>query len=291
MEWDDVLEQFDLHLRFERHLAENTLLAYRRDLRDLRDHSRGRSPSVMTAEDLRDWLQDVSRAGRSPRTQARKLVAARRLFRFLKARGHRSDDPASFVDLPKVGRPLPRVVSHAWVLRILDLARSSARDTAWVGLMYGSGLRVSEVCNLTLDRLYLQEGFLRVLGKGSKERVAPMAPGVGSMLRVYLEVERPRALRGQLNDAVFPGRSGRGCISRQAVFLRIRRLSQEAGVPDSVSPHVLRHAFATELVRGGADLRSIQTMLGHADLRTTEVYTHLGTEHLRRAYDRAHPRA
>jgi integrase/recombinase XerD len=291
VDWSAAREQFDLHLRVERHLADNTLKAYLRDVEGLQRFVAPRTPDEVEPADLQAWLRSLSRSGRAPRTQARKLVSARRFFRFLLARGRLAHDPTELVDMPKLGRPLPKVVAHRWVGRLLDLARHSARDQAWVGLLYGAGLRVSEVAQLTVDRVHAREGVVRVRGKGNKERLVPLGPPVVSMLETYLEVERPLALRGRLNDAVFPGRSGRGCITRQTIFLRVRKLAQRAGVPENVSPHVLRHAFATELLRGGADLRSVQAMLGHADLRTTEVYTHLDLDHVRKTYARAHPRA
>jgi len=205
-------------------------------------------------------------------------------------------------DAERAKRPqrLPEVLSRREVGLLMEAMDAMHRGDPgtpsscfpiMVRLMYGAGLRVSELTGLTVDRLHLEEGFLRVNGKGNKERVVPIGPPVAAMVQTYMDVERPRALSGRLNDALFPGRGGRGSVSRQAVFLRLKRLARAAQVDPSISPHVLRHAFATELVRGGADLRSVQALLGHADLKTTEIYTHLDRRHLSEAHRKAHPRA
>ncbi|MEM1023577.1 MAG: tyrosine recombinase [Myxococcota bacterium] len=289
-DWPGLIARFRRHLRHERHLAANTESAYRRDLEAFAE-AKPALPLEVRTEDVADWVQSLSRQGLAARTQARKLVSVRAFFRWMQKTGRREDDPAADVDVPKLGRPLPKTLADGAVARLLDVARTSARDTAWLGLMYGAGLRVSELAGLTVDRLHLDEGFLRVKGKGNKERVVPIAPQVSSMVQSYMDVERPLALRGQLNDALFPGRSGTGTVTRQAIFLRLKKLARAADVDPSISPHVLRHAFATELVRGGADLRSVQSMLGHADLKTTEIYTHLDQRHLAETHRRAHPRA
>lgn len=289
-DWEALVARFRRHLRHERHLAANTEAAYRRDLEAFAEAA-GRPPFEVEGNDVAGWVQSLSRQGLAARTQARKLVSVRAFYRWLQKTGRREDDPAADVDVPKLGRPLPKTVADGAIRRLLDVARLSARDTAWLGLMYGGGLRVSELTGLSVDRLHLEEGFLRVRGKGNKERVVPIGPPVAGMVRAYMELERPRALCGRLNDALFPGRGGRGTVSRQAVFLRLKRLARTAQVDPSISPHVLRHAFATELLRGGADLRSVQAMLGHADLKTTEIYTHLDRRHVAEAHRKAHPRA
>jgi len=219
------------------------------------------------------------------------LVAVRGLYRYLVREGSLEVDPTERLDMPKLGRPLPKVVPHDAVMAMMKAARESARDQVVLALLYGAGLRVSELVKLTLESLYLDEGFVRVRGKGDKERVVPLGPPVVERVKIYLEVERPVALGGRLSDRLLVGRGRDGGTSRQAVFLRLKRLAAEVGLTELPSPHVLRHAFATELLRGGADLRSVQAMLGHANLKTTEIYTHLGDGALRQSYDRAHPRA
>jgi integrase/recombinase XerD len=282
------------HLAFERNLAVNTRMAYERDLTHFCRHlkSRGGSrPVDARSEDLSAWLSNLGRSGRAPRTQARMLVAVRGLYRYLVREGSLEVDPTERLDMPKLGRPLPKVVPHDAVMAMMKAARESARDQVVLALLYGAGLRVSELVKLTLESLYLDEGFVRVRGKGDKERVVPLGPPVVERVKVYLEVERPVALGGRLSDRLLVGRGRDGGTSRQAIFLRLKRLAAGVGLTELPSPHVLRHAFATELLRGGADLRSVQAMLGHASLKTTEIYTHLGDGALRQSYDRSHPRA
>ncbi len=282
------------HLAFERNLAVNTRMAYERDLTHFCRHLKsggGCRPIDARAEDLSAWLANLGRSGRAPRTQARMLVAVRGLYRYLVREGSLEVDPTERLDMPKLGRPLPKVVPHDAVMAMMKAARESARDQVVLALLYGAGLRVSELVKLTLESLYLDEGFVRVRGKGDKERVVPLGPPVVERVKIYLEVERPVALGGRLSDRLLVGRGRDGGTSRQAVFLRLKRLAAEVGLTELPSPHVLRHAFATELLRGGADLRSVQAMLGHANLKTTEIYTHLGDGALRQSYDRAHPRA
>ncbi|MBK6686477.1 MAG: site-specific tyrosine recombinase XerD [Deltaproteobacteria bacterium] len=289
---DSEIDRYLLHLRVERGLSDNTLEAYSRDLGDFAGamiEAGRQAAAAIGNEDVSRWVRSLAEAGLSPRSQARMLVAVRGFFRRLVKERALEADPARLVPLPKLGKRLPETVSEAQVRAMLALP--SLRDRAMIALLYGAGLRVSEVVNLDLSAIHLEAGLIRVLGKGNKERVVPIGGAVIEAVRAYLQEERPKRLRGRTSDHVFPGRTGDGAFTRQAAFVVIRRAARAAGLPKDLSPHKLRHAFATHLVRGGADLRSVQTMLGHADLRTTEVYTHVDQEHLRRAYDRAHPRS
>jgi integrase/recombinase XerD len=217
-------------------------------------------------------------------------VAVRGFYRFLRREGEVSALPTEPIDLPGQARRLPKLVVVEEARQLLAAAGPDLFDQAVVALLYGAGLRVSEVVDLDLSQLHLDAGAVQVVGKGRKERIVPIGGIVAEILRRYLDEERPRRLKGRVLDAVFPGRGKTGRVSRQTVFLRLRKLALAAGLERPISPHVLRHGFATDLVRGGADLRSVQAMLGHADLRTTEVYTHVDDRHLRRTYDGAHPR-
>ncbi|NJK88298.1 MAG: tyrosine recombinase [Myxococcales bacterium] len=291
--WADTLDEFLVYLDLELNLAKNTLEAYQTDLVDLGRHlvDRGRTElELVDREDLSEWLRHLALLGRSVRTQARRCVAARRFFGWLHGEGQIAANPALTIEPPKLGRPLPRTVEHDEVMQMVAAATTD-RDRAMLLLLYGAGLRVSELVHLRLEQLYLDDGFVRIMGKGSKERVVPMGPVVSELLARYLAVERVALLGARLNDHVFPGRSRTGSSSRQAIFLRLRALARSVGLQREPSPHTLRHGFATALVMGGADLRTVQTLLGHADLRTTEIYTHLSKAHLREAYRRAHPRA
>lgn len=290
---DAQIDDYLLHLRVERGLADNTLDAYGRDLADFAgsmiDKGLEDARQVKT-EHVSAWVRDLAKSGLAASSQKRMLVAVRGLFRFLVRRDVLEEDPADLVSLPKEGKRLPKTVGREEVVALLEAARASPRDLALVLLLYGAGLRVSEAVKLDVGGVHLDAGLVRVLGKGNKERVVPIGEPVLEVLRAYLDGDRKARLKSGPNDALFPGRGGKGALTRQAAFTLLRRLARAAGLRDDVSPHKLRHAFATHLVQGGADLRSVQVMLGHADLRTTEIYTHVDDQHLRRTYDRHHPR-
>lgn len=291
---DASIDAYLVYLKVERNLAKNTLEAYGRDLRDFAERmiadgvTEARS---VKADHIAAWVQSLSRMGLKARTQARMLVAVRGFFRRLLRERAIPEDPAKLIDLPRAGRPLPELVRYEEVLLLLKEAKDSARDRLLLMLLYGAGLRVSEVVKLELGAIQLQQGILRVRGKGGKERVVPIGTPVIDALNTYLQGERPAMLAGYETDLLFPGRGLRRPLTRQAVFEILRRLARAAEIDRDISPHKLRHGFATDLVRGGADLRSIQVMLGHADLRTTEIYAHVDDEHMRRTYDRTHPRS
>jgi integrase/recombinase XerD len=288
---DVSIDSYVAHLSVERNLAKNTLESYGRDLRDFTDAMIERGitePAAVRAESIADWVRDLARAGLKARSQARMLVAVRGFFRHLKATRVLTEDPSKLIDLPRAGRTLPELVAHDEVMKLASVADSS-RDRALVMLLYGAGLRVSEVVRLELSAVALDAGMIRVRGKGGKERVVPIGTPVIDSLERYLR-DRAVLLAGRTNDLVFPGRRPERPLTRQAAFEVLRRLAAKADIGRDISPHKLRHGFATDLVRGGADLRSVQMMLGHADLRTTEVYTHVDDEHLRKTYDLTHPR-
>lgn len=290
---DAAIDRWLAHLGVERNLAQNTLEAYARDLADFAGAmlDAGRTgPEQISTEHISAWVRSLAVAGLSARSQARMLVAVRNFFRWLVRTRALAVDPSKLVELPRAGRRLPQLVTYDEVLALLQAA-PSARDRALILLLYGAGLRVSEVVGLELGALYLDDGVLRVLGKGKKERLVPIGSPIIDGLRTYLAGERPELTGGIANDLVFPGRGKRRPLTRQAVFKLLRRIATLAGITRDISPHKLRHGFATDLVRNGADLRSVQVMLGHADLRTTEIYTHVDGEHLRRTYDRTHPRS
>lgn len=290
---DAQIDGYLSHLRVERSLAKNTLEAYSRDLSDFAGwmiDAKVADATAIASHHVSAWVRNLAQAGLKPKSQARMLVAVRGFFRHLVRTRILGEDPAALVDLPKQERTLPDPVTLDEVMALLRAA-SNPRDRALVVLLYGAGLRVSEVVGLELGSIYLDAGLIRVLGKGNKERVVPIGQEVIDAVRRYIEEDRPKRLGGKTSDHLFPGRGGRGKLTRQAAFALLRRLQVAAGLSRDISPHKLRHAFATHLVRGGADLRSVQAMLGHADLRTTEVYTHVDSDHVRATYDRTHPRS
>lgn len=280
------------HLQIERGLAANTLQAYGRDLADFVDTmiERGRHDGQdIEPDDVSAWVRQLAEGGLARASQKRMLVAVRGLFRFLVDRHEWPDDPSEKVALPKPDRPLPSVIAFGEVERLLRSA--SLRDRALLALWYGAGLRVTEAVSLPVDAIHLEAGIIRVMGKGDRERIVPVATATLSIIEAYLAKDRPERLKGRVSPFLFPGRGKTGAFTRQAAFCVLRRLARAAGLPSEISPHTLRHAFATHMVQGGADLRSVQTLLGHADLRTTEIYTHINDGHVRRVYDRTHPRA
>lgn len=282
-------------LRVERNLSANTIEAYARDLAGLRA-SVGTdgvdAPADVKPAHVTRWLRGLAEQGKSPASQARALSAVRQLFAFLVRSAEVTTNPAVDIVGPKRRRPLPVVPSRQEMVRIVEApgprARSALRDRAALELLYAAGLRASELCRLRMDELHLQLGVVRPTGKGSKERVVPVGRPALEAVKAYLEVGRPQLLKGRPSDFVFIGNSGKP-LSRMALFKIVRRYAAAAGISRKLSPHKLRHAFATHLLQGGADLRAVQEMLGHADISTTEIYTHVEGEQLRSAVNKHHP--
>jgi integrase/recombinase XerD len=273
--------------------APRTVDAYRRDLADLAGYL-GRSPVAATSGDIEGWLADLRGRGQAPSSIARRAAAARTFYRHLVALGQRSDNPAADVDLPRRRQRLPRSLSLSEVERLIDAANGttprSLRDRALVELLYGAGLRVSEAVGLERGAVDLEGRAVRCIGKGDKERVVPLGSQAVESLRRYLARGRPYLDRRHRPE-LFLNAQGGG-LTRAGAFLILRRLAASAGLdPGRVHPHLLRHSFATHLLEGGADLRSVQELLGHADLGTTELYTHVSDRRRREAYFAAHPHA
>ena len=273
--------------------APRTVDAYRRDLADLTGHL-GRPPGDASAEEIESWLAGLRARGQAPSSVARRAAAARTFYRHLVALGLRSDNPAADVDLPRRRQRLPRSLSLGEVERLIEAANGttprSIRDRALVELLYGAGLRVSEAVGLERGDVDLESRSVRCIGKGDKERVVPLGSQAVEALRRYLARGRPYLDRRHRPE-LFLNAQG-GALTRAGAFLVIRKLAAKAGLdPERVHPHLLRHSFATHLLEGGADLRSVQEMLGHADLGTTEIYTHVSDRRRRDAYFDAHPHA
>jgi integrase/recombinase XerD len=281
------------HLRVERGLARNTLDAYARDLGALAAHvGGGADPATISQGTLSSLMVDNARRGFGARSSARQLSGLRGFFRFLVREKACAEDPTLLVDRPKLGRRLPRVMSYDEVERLLAAPdRTTNRGllhAAMLHLMYSSGLRVSELCGLRLADLDLQRGLLQATGKGNKRRLVPVGEVAMGFVSSYLQQVRPAA--APTETVLFVSPRG-GAFSREGFWRIVRRYAVAAGIVPLPSPHKLRHSFATHLLRGGADLRSVQAMLGHADLGTTEIYTHVAHDHVRRAHAKAHPRA
>jgi integrase/recombinase XerD len=274
-------------------LAPRTVEAYRRDLSHLAAWL-DRSPADASADDLAAYVAQLRADGLAPTTIARRLAAVRSFFRHQVLLGTRTDNPAASVELPKRRRTLPRTLSPAEVERLLDAAAGTTpralRDRALTELLYGAGLRVSEAVSLDRQSVDLENRLVRCVGKGNKERVVPIGREAADALRRYLSRGRP-FLERRNRQELFLNANG-GALTRAGVFLILRKLADKAGLePERIHPHLLRHSFATHLLEGGADLRAVQEMLGHADLATTELYTHVSDRRRRELYFQAHPHA
>jgi integrase/recombinase XerD len=271
--------------------APRTVDAYRRDL-DALSTWLGRSPASATTEELERWIAEQRAASLAPTTIARRTAAARSFFRHLGLLGVRADNPAAEVELPRRRRRLPRTLSVSEVERLIEAAAGTTprdlRDAALVELLYGAGLRVSEAVSLERAGVDLDARIVRCVGKGDKERIVPIGRPAADALRRYLARGRPYLDRRHRPE-LFLNAQG-GPLTRAGAFLIIKRLAEKAGLePERIHPHLLRHSFATHLLEGGADLRSVQEMLGHADLATTELYTHVTDRRRRELYYQAHP--
>jgi len=282
------------HLRVERALSKNTLEAYARDLNQLASRlgEDARAEDV-TEGDVAALLTANARRGFGARSSARQLSAIRGLFRFLMREKIVAVDPTALLDRPRLGRRLPRALSQDDVMRIVDkpnaATRRGARDRAMLHLLYACGLRVSELCALKIADVDRERGVVSVRGKGDKRRLVPVGEVALDLVDAYLEKTRVNA-KGAAALTLFLSPSGKP-LTRQAMWKIIKRYARAAGVVAPVSPHKMRHSFATHLLQGGADLRAVQAMLGHADLGTTEIYTHVAQDHVHAAHRRSHPRA
>ncbi|HEY1957408.1 MAG TPA: site-specific tyrosine recombinase XerD [Polyangiaceae bacterium] len=280
------------HLRVERALAKNTLESYARDLNQLAERlGDGARAEDVSEGDLAALLAANARRGFGARSSARQLSAIRGFFKFLVRERVLARDPTALLERPRTGRRLPRALSRADVLAIVEKPNVStprgARDAAMLHLLYACGVRVSELCGLKIGELDRERGVISVHGKGDKRRLVPVGEVALARIEAYLESGRTRAKPGVTTLFVSP--SGRA-LTRQAVWKIIKRYARAAGVTAPVSPHKMRHSFATHLLQGGADLRAVQAMLGHADLGTTEIYTAVARDHVRAAHKRSHPR-
>ena len=300
--FEHLVLDFLAYLEFERGLSRNTLEAYRSDLfqfgRFLEE--RDGSAATATSADVSDFLTALAegdgeaRAAASPATIHRKAACLRSFYRHLRREGVRDSDPMATISGPRRGRRLPKVLTRGEVGKLLEQPRgtdpTALRDRALLELMYACGLRASEVIGIAVGDVDLEDGVLRARGKGSKERLVPIGSKAVDAVRRYLERGRPVLARGRPVTPLFLNFRGDG-LTRQGLYKIVRRHATSAGLADRMSPHTLRHTFATHLLAGGCDLRSVQEMLGHADVATTQLYTHLSSQRLKDVYFRAHPRA
>jgi integrase/recombinase XerD len=283
----------------ERGASVHTLDAYRRDLADFAAFAgrRGRAIEAADAKNIRDYLAGLRGRGRSAATQARRLSVLRQFFAFLFAEGTRGDDPAQAIDAPKLGQPLPKYLGEAEVEALIAAAgglegAEGLRATALIEALYATGLRVSELAGLPLSAISRDGQMLMVRGKGGKERMVPLGDPARDAIASYLEVRADFIGAGRSSAFLFPSTAAGGHLTRATVARKLKTLAVIAGIdPARVSPHVLRHSFASHLLAHGADLRSLQQMLGHADISTTQIYTHVLEDRLKRLVETSHPLA
>ncbi len=292
--FDGALDDYIQHLRVERGLSQHTVDGYARDLARFGDRLEDKNIALAKIDEgtVAGYLVSLSQKGLSARTQARALSAMRGFFRFLVQEGWHSRDPTELLEGPRLLRRLPDVLNRDEVLRLLQTPSGDkpnrVRDRAMLHTMYAAGLRVTELVDLDLGDVNLAEGFVSALGKGNKRRIVPIGEHARVAMAQYLSEVRPKWAR-PASRACFVTARGKA-MTRQGFWRIVKKYARAAGISKDISPHKLRHSFATHLLAGGADLRSVQTMLGHADISTTQIYTHVTGDHLRKMHERYHPR-
>lgn len=290
------VEEFLFYCRSEKGLAGNTLAAYRRDLEKLSAYCKKREREVLDAgtDEVRGFVDSLYRASLSSRSIARHIASVRNFYKYFLSRGLIDADPAADIGSPRQWKRLPKYLTLDEVDRLLEAPDHTKplglRDRAMLQLLYATGLRVSELVSVEQRSLNAEMGFLRLTGKGGKQRLVPIGREALAAIETYVQNGRPKILKGKASRFLFVNaRADR--ITRQNFWIRLKRYGLEARITSPLTPHVLRHSFATHLLEGGADLRSVQMMLGHSDISTTEIYTHILRERLRKVYDQHHPRS
>ncbi len=294
--WNRYIKDFVSFLKIERGLAENSIFAYQNDVRKLMDFCEplNLSPTEVSTAHLKKFVTELYELGLSARTQSRIISGIKQFFYFLLLEGEIKIDPSELVETPRIGRKLPEVLSIEEIDALIDAIDLSTdqghRNKAILETLYSCGLRVSELVNLEFEQLFFDEGFIRVIGKGNKQRLVPVSPSVKKEIDIYTTSIRNRQKISHGNESyVFLNRRG-AKLTRVMIFTIIKNLAEKAGIKKTVSPHTFRHSFATHLLEGGANLRAIQEMLGHESITTTEIYTHLDQQFLKEAIISFHPR-
>lgn len=291
----DIVKGYIRYLKLQRGMSGNTLDAYQHDLRKLLDYLEGEQKDVreVTLDDLEQFSAGLHDIGINARSQCRILSGVRSFFRYLQLDGYRNDDPTELLESPQIGKHLPEVLSTEEVDTLeagIDLSKwEGHRNRAIIEVLFSCGLRVSELVNLKLSNLYLEEEYVRVLGKGSKERLVPISQRAIRELGFWFNDRNLMRIKPGEEDYVFLNRYG-SHLTRTMILIMIKRQAKATGIQKTISPHTLRHSFATALLEGGADLRIIQALLGHESIGTTEIYTHIDTSTLRREILEHHPR-
>lgn len=297
-DWNSALKGFKSYIRLERSLSSNTVEAYLRDVEKLYQFSEtigSKAPDRIETEDLKKFITWINELGMLPPTQSRVLSGIKAFYKYLIIENMVTRDPAFLLESPKIARKLPDTLSIVDInnlIAAIDHSKAEGmRNKAMLEVLYGCGLRVSELINLKISNLYLNIEFIKVTGKGDKERLVPIGAEASKYLSIYLDQQRVHAeIKPGKEDYVFLNRRG-APLSRVMIFIIIKDLAQKIGLKKSISPHTFRHSFATHLIEGGADLRAVQEMLGHESITTTEIYTHLDRDYLRDTIIQFHPRS
>ena len=299
MLWESYIKSFGVYLKLEKSLSANSVEAYMRDTGKLMQYLQASSqevnPAGVNLEILRNFVKWINELGMSDRTQARVISGIKAFYKFLLLENLVAADPTELLESPKLSRKLPDVLSVDEINRLIDTIDLSKpeghRNKAIIETLYGCGLRVSELVNLRISAVYFDSGFVRIIGKGNKERLVPLGKVAQKNIQIYLGSFRNRLTPAKgSEDVLFLNRRG-ARLTRVMIFTIIKTLAEKAGIRKQISPHTLRHSFATHLIEGGADLRAVQDMLGHESITTTEIYTHLDREYLRDTIIQFHPRA
>lgn len=295
MSWDSSIIGFKNYLQIERSLSKNTIDAYLRDIRKLAHYASGKDEKTLQRQDISIFLQEISISGISARSQARIISGIKSFYKYLIMEDYISTNPTDLLESPKIGMKLPHTLSIEEIDKLIaaiDLSKKQGeRNRAILETLYSCGLRVSELVNLKISNLYFEEDFVKIIGKGNKERLVPIGNTAIKYLKIYLqEIRQHQTIKKGNEDIVFLNRNGYK-LTRVMIFTIIKELVKKIGLKKPISPHTFRHSFATHLVHGGADLRAVQEMLGHESITTTEIYTHLDKEYLRETILRFHPRS
>ena len=297
MSWEKSIKEFKSYLKIERSLSDNTIDSYLRDVRKLSDFSQEKNLNELqiTRTEVKEFIVDINKEGISARSQSRIISGIKAFYKYLILEDYLKVNPTELIESPKIGMKLPDTLSVIEIdslISAIDLSHPQGeRNRAILEVLYSCGLRVSELTNLKLSNIRFKEGYVKVVGKGNKERFAPIGGVAIKFLKIYLkEIRTHQDIKKGSEDIVFLNRRGKQ-LTRVMIFTIIKDLATKIGMKKKISPHTFRHSFATHLIEGGADLRAIQEMLGHESITTTEIYTHLDREYLREAIIQFHPRS
>ncbi len=286
---EKYIEEFIDYLRFEKKYSENTISSYKRDLNKINSYLK-KDFIKLTKADIQKYIQDLSK-NKNSNTISRTISSLKSFYKFLEINKYTNTNPLTTIISPKTARKLPKVLSEEEVNKLLDINLNNDfdyRNKAMLELMYSSGLRVSELINLTVNDVDLKNSLVRIFGKGSKERIVPLNDYATEALNNYILYHRPKLFKQKENNYLFLNNHGNQ-MTRQGFFKTLKKIAKEKGIKSELSPHTLRHSFATHLLKYGADLRSIQELLGHSDISTTQIYTHITNEMLEKNYHEYHP--